>query len=87
MTTFATIIKAVATGRNVYANIRNAIVYLLGGNLSGIITVLVRLPGCVAGAVSAGASAVHQPDHGFPAGAGHRYGAFFAAMCSRTGSA
>ena len=37
---FATIIKAVATGRNVYANIRNAIIYLLGGNLSGIITVL-----------------------------------------------
>ncbi len=38
---FATIIKAVATGRNIYANIRNAIVYLLSGNLSGIITVLV----------------------------------------------
>lgn len=37
---FATIIKAVAAGRNVYANIRNAIIYLLGGNLSGIITVL-----------------------------------------------
>ena len=37
---FATIVKAVATGRNVYANIRNAIIYLLSGNLSGIITVL-----------------------------------------------
>ncbi len=37
---FATIIKAVGAGRNVYANIRNAIIYLLGGNLSGIITVL-----------------------------------------------
>ncbi|MEG0520009.1 MAG: cation-translocating P-type ATPase [Erysipelotrichaceae bacterium] len=38
---FATIVKAVATGRNIYANIRNAIKYLLSGNLSGIICVLV----------------------------------------------
>ena len=37
---FATIVKAVGAGRNVYANIRNAIIYLLGGNLSGILTVL-----------------------------------------------
>lgn len=37
---FATIIKAVATGRNIYANIKNAIIYLLSGNLSGIICVL-----------------------------------------------
>ena len=37
---FATIIKAVANGRTVYENIRNAIVYLLSGNLSAIITVL-----------------------------------------------
>lgn len=37
---FATIVKAVATGRNIYANIRNAIKYLLSGNLSGIICVL-----------------------------------------------
>lgn len=37
---FATIVKAIATGRNVYANIKNSIIYLLSGNLSGIICVL-----------------------------------------------
>lgn len=37
---FATIIKAVTNGRTVYENIRNAIGYLLSGNLSAIITVL-----------------------------------------------
>lgn len=36
---FATIIKAVANGRTVYENIKNAIGYLLSGNLSAIITV------------------------------------------------
>ena len=37
---FATIIKAVANGRTVFENIKNAILYLLSGNLSAIITVL-----------------------------------------------
>ncbi|EUB12385.1 putative calcium-translocating P-type ATPase, PMCA-type [Shuttleworthella sp. MSX8B] len=37
---FATIIKAVANGRTVYNNIRNAVLYLLSGNLSAIIAVL-----------------------------------------------
>lgn len=37
---FATIIKAVANGRTVFENIKNAITYLLSGNLSAIITVL-----------------------------------------------
>lgn len=37
---FATIIKAVANGRTVYENVKNAIGYLLSGNLSAIITVL-----------------------------------------------
>lgn len=37
---FATIIKAVANGRNVYRNIRNAIKFLLSGNMAGIICVL-----------------------------------------------
>lgn len=37
---FATIIKAVANGRNVYRNIKNAINFLLSGNLAGIFAVL-----------------------------------------------
>lgn len=37
---FATIIKAVSNGRNVFRNIKNAIVFLLSGNLAGIFTVL-----------------------------------------------
>ena len=37
---FATIIKAVANGRTIYQNIKNAVLFLLSGNLSAIITVL-----------------------------------------------
>lgn len=37
---FATIIKAVANGRNVYRNIKNAILFLLSGNMAGIFSVL-----------------------------------------------
>lgn len=37
---FATIIGAVANGRNVYRNIRNAILFLLSGNMAGILAVL-----------------------------------------------
>ena len=37
---FATIVKAVKNGRNVYANIRRAIQFLLSGNTAGILTVL-----------------------------------------------
>ena len=37
---FATIIKAVANGRNVYRNIKNAIQFLLSGNMAGILAVL-----------------------------------------------
>ena len=37
---FATIIKAVANGRNVYRNIKNAIKFLLSGNMAGILAVL-----------------------------------------------
>lgn len=38
---FATIIKAVANGRNVYRNIKNAIRFLLSGNMAGILCVLI----------------------------------------------
>ncbi len=37
---FATIIKAVANGRNVYRNIKNAIQFLLSGNMAGILSVV-----------------------------------------------
>lgn len=37
---FATIIKAVLNGRNVYRNIRNAILFLLSGNMAAILAVL-----------------------------------------------
>lgn len=37
---FATIIKAVANGRTVYTNIRNAVLYLLSGNFSAILVCL-----------------------------------------------
>lgn len=37
---FATIIKAVLNGRNVYRNIKNAVQFLLSGNMAGILAVL-----------------------------------------------
>jgi Ca2+-transporting ATPase len=37
---FATIIKSVTNGRNIYANIKNSIKFLLSGNASGILAVL-----------------------------------------------
>ena len=37
---FATIVKAVENGRNVYRNIKSSIQFLLSGNLGGILTVL-----------------------------------------------
>lgn len=37
---FATIVKAVENGRNVYANIKNSIQFLLSGNFAGILAVL-----------------------------------------------
>ena len=37
---FATIVKAVVNGRSVYANIKNAILFLLSGNTAGIFCVL-----------------------------------------------
>ena len=37
---FATIVKAVVNGRGVYTNIKNAINFLLSGNMAGILSVL-----------------------------------------------
>ena len=37
---FATIVKAVTNGRNVYTNIKNSIKFLLSGNMSAILSVL-----------------------------------------------
>ncbi|MGL5150296.1 MAG: cation-translocating P-type ATPase [Clostridium sp.] len=37
---FATIVKSVTNGRNVYSNIKNSIKFLLSGNTSGILAVL-----------------------------------------------
>ena len=37
---FATIVKAVVNGRNIYSNIKNAIGFLLSGNTAGILCVL-----------------------------------------------
>ena len=37
---FATIVKAIANGRNIYANIKNSIKFLLSGNTAGILSVL-----------------------------------------------
>ncbi len=37
---FATIVKAIGNGRNVYTNIKNSMRFLLSGNFAGILTVL-----------------------------------------------
>lgn len=37
---FATIVRSVASGRSIYTNIKNSIMFLLTGNLAGIIAVL-----------------------------------------------
>ena len=37
---FATIVKSITNGRNIYANIKNSIKFLLSGNTSGILSVL-----------------------------------------------
>lgn len=37
---FATIVKSIANGRNIYTNIKNSIKFLLSGNTSGILAVL-----------------------------------------------
>ena len=72
---FATIIKAVANGRNVYRNIKNAIKFLLSGNMAGILSVLYTSLAAPASAVCPGTPAVYQPADRFTAGHSHRHGA------------
>lgn len=43
---FATIVKAIASGRNIYRNIKKSIGFLLSGNMAGILSVLAA---CLAG--------------------------------------
>ena len=75
---FATIVKAVKNGRNVYANIKRAIQFLLSGNAAGISDGALCFSAGPAGAFCRGASAVHQPADRQPArhrpgpGAAHR---------------
>ncbi len=38
---FATIVQAVVNGRGVYANLRNAVLFLLSGNMAGILCVVI----------------------------------------------
>ena len=52
---FATIVKAIVNGRGVYTNIRNAIQFLLSGNMAGIL--------CVLFASVAGLPAPFEPVH------------------------
>lgn len=37
---FSTIVEAISTGRSIFANIRNAVKFLLSGNMAGILSVL-----------------------------------------------
>ena len=55
---FATIVKAVLNGRNVYENIKNAIQFLLSGNMAAILSVL--FASGIADAVCTSTPAVHQ---------------------------
>ena len=64
---FATIVQAVKNGRNVYANIKKAIQFLLSGNTAGILTVLYASLAGAAGALCSGTPAVHQSPDGLPA--------------------
>ena len=77
---FATIVKAVKNGRNVYANIKRAIQFLLSGNTGGHFDGALRLSDGTARPLRGSAPAVHQPADGLSArhrpwhGATHRRG-------------
>lgn len=88
---FATIIKAVANGRNVYRNIKNAVKFLLSGNMAGIMAVLYTSLAALPVPFQP-VSAVYQSADGFPAGhchwdgKGRKRSAFRAATGSETGN-
>ncbi len=65
---FATIVKAVENGRNIYQNIKNAIQFLLSGNFCSDSCSFVRITCKSAGSICTGTSAVHQPSDRQPAG-------------------
>ena len=56
---FATIIKAVANGRNVYRNIKNAILFLLSGNTAGVFFSIVYFNYGITGTFCACAPVIH----------------------------
>ena len=58
---FATIVKAVENGRNLYRNIKSAIQFLLSGNFGAILAVLYASITALPVPFRAGAPAVHQP--------------------------
>ena len=72
---FATIIKAVANGRNVYRNIKNSIKFLLSGNMAGILSVLYTSLMGLPVPFAPVHPAVHQPADGLPSRHRHRHGA------------
>ncbi len=72
---FATIVRAVVNGRNVYANIKNAIQFLLSGNMAAILCVVYASLAGSDRALRAGPPAVHQPADRLPARHRHRHGA------------
>ena len=56
---FATIVKAVENGRNLYQNIKNAIQFLLSGNFGAILTVLCASVLGTSGSICTSTSAVY----------------------------
>ena len=57
---FATIVKAVTNGRNIYNNIKNSIQFLLSGNTAGILVVLFTSIFRITGAVYSSTFVVYQ---------------------------
>ena len=71
---FATIIKAVANGRNVYRNIRNAVQFLLFRKYGRYPCRFVYFTDGTAGSFFTCTSALYQPADGFPSCHCYRYG-------------